>query len=226
MNSVYHRDFDAELEDEARAAERARIALYTPDDLAAAAQSASKLAYERGLAEGHSRGHSEAMTEIEARRAAALEALLPKLDRMLAERLEHRTALEAQMLDFTLSVCERVLPDFLDQHAPHAAAAEIRRVIALALNAPRLRIRLSPQTRDLMAPEIEALTAARLAPQQTEITADASLAPGNAHVAWDDGFAEYSYAAVCDEILAALKEATAMLTPSAVKETADTKKAR
>ena len=229
MNSVYHRDFDAELEDEARAAARALAAVYTAEDLSSAAESASKIAYERGQAEGHAAGHAEAMAQVEAHRVRALEALVPKLDRMIADRLAHRAALEGQILDFVLSVCERVFPDFIAQRSAHAAAEEIRKILAVALKAPRLRIRLSPATRDLMAPELSALTAERLSPQQTEIIADPSLAPGNAHVAWDDGFAEYSYADVCDAILDALQAATARLNspaPTAATQTASTKKAQ
>lgn len=214
MNSVYHRDFDAELEEEARAAARARAAIYTSDDLSAAAESAARIAHERGLAEGHAAGEAEALARIEARRAAALEALAPKLDRMLADRLAHRAALEGQLLDFALSVCERVFPEFIAQRSATAAAEEIRRLIGLALGRPRLRIRLSPVTRDLMAPELEALTAGRLGADQTEIVADPSLAPGNAHVSWEDGFAEYSYADVCDAILDALRDAAALLAPA------------
>lgn len=235
MNSVYHRDFDAELEDEARAAARALAAVYTPDDLSAAAESAARIAHERGLAEGHAAGEAEALGRIEARRAAALEALVPRLDRMLADRLAHRAALEGQLLDFALSVCERVFPEFIAQRSAAAAAEEIRRLIGLALGRPRLRIRLSPATRDLMAPELQALTAERLGAQQTEIVADPSLAPGNAHVSWEDGFAEYSYADVCDAILDALKDAAALLAPTSgaspanasasASETSSTKKA-
>lgn len=229
MTSVFHRDFDAELEAEARAEARARASIYTEEDLQAACTAVAEAARAQGHEEGHAEGKAEAMAAIEARRADALEALVPKLDRMLEDRLAHRAALEQQLVDFVLSVCERVFPEFVAKRSAHAAAEELRRLMAMALHSPRLRIRLSAATRDLMAPELEALARERMAPQQTEVTVDPSLAPGNAHVAWDDGFAEYSYAAVCDAILEALSAADAFFQPGdspAVAPSHSTRKAK
>ncbi|WP_102223665.1 FliH/SctL family protein [Acidimangrovimonas sediminis] len=221
MTSVFHRDFDAEIEAEAREAARVRAAIYTPEDLSAAAEAAAKLAHERGLETGRAEGEAAAMARIEARRADAYEALAPRIDRLLAERLTHRAALEAQLVDFVLSVAEKVLPDFVARRSAEAAADEVRRLMKLTLGSPRLRVRLAPTTRDLMEPELKAMTAERLGTQQVEVVADASLAPGAAHVAWDDGYAEYSYADVCDAILAALKQATADATAPATPEPTD-----
>lgn len=232
MTSVFHRDFDAEIEAEARAAARARASVYTQEDLQEAIAAAAGAAHAAGRLEGHAEGRAEALAEVEARRAEALAALAPKVDRMLAERLSHRAALEQQMVDFVLSVCERVFPEFIASRSARAAAEEVRRILGMALHSPRLRIRLSAATRDLMAPELEALTRERLAPEQTEITVDPSMAPGNAHVAWDDGFAEYSYAAVCDSILDALAAADELHAApaegaaAAIRETDPSRKAK
>lgn len=206
MTTLALRDFDAEIEAEARAAAHARACRYTEADLARAVAEAEARAHEAGRAEGHSEGREEAMGEIALRQAQATEALTPLISRMLEDRLTHHATLERQLVGFALAVCEKVFPEFIAARSAEAAAADIRRALSLALRSPRLRIRLSEATRALMAPELDALARESLDARQIDIAADPALADGEARVDWHDGFMESSFEAVCAGILETLRE--------------------
>ncbi len=205
MSRVVFRDFDAEIEAEARAAARAAACRFTQDDLDAAAADAAARAYALGREAGEEAGREAAEATLAARQVAALEAIGPMMARILDDGPAHRAALESQLLGFVLSVCERVFPAFMRRHAPEAAAAAVRRALSLALDSPRLTIRLSPATHALLAGELAGLADAPEAPAHLDIAADPALTDGAAEVRWQDGYMEYNYEAVCTAILRTLR---------------------
>ncbi|TMV83382.1 hypothetical protein FGG78_22860 [Thioclava sp. BHET1] len=209
MTTVFHRDFDAEIEAEVRAEAHARACRFTQEDLDAAVAAAAAAARAEGVREGHATGHAEALSTLAARRAETLDALAPQIAQMLEERLAHRAALESQMAAFALAVCEKIMPEFLATRSAEAAATEVRRAMGLALRSPVLRIRLAAEVRDLLAPEIEAMTADQLDPRQLDIAIDPALGPGEIRVSWQDGFMEYSFDRICQGILSALRASAA-----------------
>ncbi|WP_127900767.1 FliH/SctL family protein [Solirhodobacter olei] len=205
MTTLYHRDFDAEIAEEARAAARARACKFTQEDVDEAVAAAEMRGHAAGRAAGHAEGLAEARGEIGARQAEALQAIAPQLDRMIEDRLAHHAALERQMVGFALTVAEKVFPEFVATRSATAAAEEVRRTLALALHSPRLRVQLSAATRDLIAPEIEAMARNRLDAGAIEVAVDPALAEGEARVIWEDGFMEYSFEKICNGILDALR---------------------
>jgi flagellar assembly protein FliH len=205
MTTLFHRDFDAEIAEEARAEARARACEFTRADLDAAVAAAEDRAHAAGRSAGHAEGLAEARAEIAARQLEALQAIAPQLQQMIDDRLTHHATLERQMVGFALAVCEKVLPEFLATRSARAAADEIRRTLALALHSPRLQVRLAAATRDLIAPELEAIARERLDAGQIEISVDPALADGEARVLWQDGFMEYSFEKICSGILDALR---------------------
>lgn len=207
MTRLFQRDFDAELEAEALAAAHERACRYTQEEYDAALAAAVEFGRADGRAQGHAEGLAEAHASLASRQVEALEALRPQVAQMLEDRLAHHDALERHIVAFTLEVAEKVLPEFISARSPLAAAAQARRAIGLAFASPRLRIRLSQAARDILAPELEALVADRLAPGQLDVAADPALADGEARVIWEDGFMDYSFERVCARILAVLREA-------------------
>jgi flagellar assembly protein FliH len=214
MTRLFQRDFDAELEAEARAAAHERACRYTQEDYDAACAAAQARGRAEGLAQGRAEGLAEAHAALAARQAEALEALGPQIARMLEDRLAHHAALERQIVSFCLAVAEKVLPDIVAARAPEAAAAQIRRALALAMGSPRLRIRLSAATRDILAPDLAALAADQLSPGRIDIAVDPALAAGEARVIWEDGFMEYGFERVCARILGALRGAAGAGAPT------------
>ncbi len=207
MTNLFHRDFDAELEAEARAAMRERACRYTQEDLDAAVAEALARGHDEGKSQGYTQGLSEAFASLEARQVEALATLGPQLEELLKDRLQHRATLERQLITFVLDVAEKVFPEFLATRSAEAAAVQVRHALGLALGSPRLRLQLSEPTRAALAAELEALVRDRPASQQIDITTDPKLADGEARVIWEDGLMEYSYDRVCSEILRALRQA-------------------
>lgn len=217
MHPVFNRDFDRELEQEQRREERSAEAYFTSEDMEKATARARAEGFANGCAKGHASGTAETRATLDARRAAALDALAPRLDQLLAEADAHRRTLERQTLDFALSICQQVFPEFLHSRSHDRAAEQIRRTLGMALGSGRLRIRLSPAALVVVGPSIESLAAARGHADRLDLAADAALSDGDAQVQWDSGFMEYSFEAVCDRILATLRKSRAEFTSTTPK---------
>lgn len=207
MSYVFDRDFDSELDRERQEAERRARACYTPEDMEAAIAKVRAEAFRDGHTAGRAEGLAEARSSAERLRAEALGVLGPQLEQLIGAADRHRTALEAQVLDFTLSVCEQVFPEVLRSRSRERALDRVKKTIELALGSSCLRIMLSQQALPLLQPEIEQAARAIGLEARIELSADPALSEGDVRMEWDNGFMEYSFAAVCDRILTALKQA-------------------
>ncbi|MGC9370117.1 MAG: hypothetical protein ACP5DX_11315 [Paracoccaceae bacterium] len=207
MSYIFDRDFDSELDRERQEAERLSRARYTTEDMEAALAQARAEAFRDGHGAGRAEGLAQARGDAEALRAEALGALGPQLERLIGAADRHRAALEVQVLDFTLSVCEQVFPEVLRGCSHDRALDRVKKTIELALGSSCLRIMLSERALPLLRPEIERAAQAVGLDARLEIAADPALAEGDVRMEWDNGFMEYSFADVCDRILTALKQA-------------------
>lgn len=207
MNHVFTRDFDLELAHEDQEARRAARACHTPEELDAAVQAARAAAFADGMAAGHADGLAEAETANAARKVAALEGLQPQIQGLVQAADTHRAALEAQLLDFAMSVCEQVFPELLRHRAHDRALAQVRRALSVGLGSATLQITLSPDALELLRPDLEAAILETGLQGRVEMRADACLVAGDARVTWDSGFLEYSFTSICDRILHVLREA-------------------
>ena len=207
MSYIFDRDFDSEIDRERQEAERLRRACYTPEDMEAALSKVRDEALREGHAAGRAEGLAEARASAEALRAEALGALGPQLEQLIGAADRHRAALEAQVLDFTLSVCEQVFPEVLHGCSRDRVLDRVKKTIELALGSSCLRIMVSERALPLLQPEIEQAAQAGGLEARLEIAADPALSEGDVRVEWDNGFMEYSFADVCDRILTALKVA-------------------
>lgn len=209
MSYIFDRDFDRELDRERQEAERRARACYTPEDLEAALADARAEAFREGHAAGRAEGMAESRVSSEALRAEVLGTLGPQLERLIGEADRHRAALEAQVLDFALSVCEQVFPEVLRSRSRDRALDRVKKTIELALGSATLRITLAERALPLVRPEIEQAAQAIGLKARVELAADPALPEGEVRMEWDNGFMEYSFAGVCDRILTALRQARA-----------------
>ncbi|MEI4485513.1 hypothetical protein V8J36_04870 [Frigidibacter sp. MR17.14] len=205
-NSVFLRNFDDEIEAERRAADLALAQRFTEDEVAQAIAEARAEAFAEGRAVGKLDGIEETQATLAARQVEVLAQMIGPL-REIAERTgEHHAALEAQVTDFALSVCEKVFPEFLATRSVAAARAEVRRALGLALGKPAVKVRLSPTSHAILAAEIRSLVEGAPGEQHLDLAPDARLGDGDVEVAWEDGFMSYGYAQVCARILTALRQ--------------------
>ena len=205
---MFHRDFDAEIEAEERAAAQDRTRRFSQDEIDAAVKAAQENAVRQGYAEGYAAAMMASEQTLATRQTEALEAIGPPMQAFVSGQIAHREALERQLLGFILSVCDKVFPEFLARRSASAAAEQIRRSLSLTLRSPRLRIRLSAATHARIASELEGLARGGAVQRHVEITVDETMRDGDAHVAWDDGFMDYSFDTICNGILATLREMT------------------
>lgn len=216
--TLFVRDFDHERDQEAQEARRLLRARHTDEELAAAVAQARAEGRAEGQALGESAGWAAAQDSFAARQAQALDELSPRLETILQDAAAHRQALEAQSLDFALSVCEQVFPEILRGYSHTRAADRVRRSLRMALGSSTLRIHLSPEALTVLAPRIRAAAANRPDSARMELIADPQLADGDVRAEWDNGFMEYSFAAICDQLLTALRRSQFHPTQPLVKE--------
>lgn len=207
MTVIFERDFDLELAREDRQARRAARARHTPEELFEAVEAARAEAFDEGKNAGHAEGLADAARADGARRAAALEVLGQQIPAMVAANNSHRAALETQVLDFALTVCEQVFPELLRRRAHDRALAQVRRALNVGLGSVSLQISLSSGALQLLQDDLDAEIARNGLQGRVVLRADPALNDGDARVDWDSGFLEYSFSSICDRILCTLREA-------------------
>jgi flagellar assembly protein FliH len=207
MSLVFNRDFDLELAREDAQTRRDARARHTPEELAEAVSAAREAAFAEGRCAGHAEGLAQAAAADDARRAAILEALMPQMLSLVQAADTHRAALETQLLDFALSVCEQVFPELLKHRAHDRALAQVRRALSVGLGSATLQVSLSPEALRLLHEDLDISIAECGLQGRVEMRADPALADGDVRVTWDSGFLEYSYASICNRILRVLREA-------------------
>ncbi|PYE84511.1 FliH/SctL family protein [Pseudoroseicyclus aestuarii] len=208
MGALFQRDFDAELAEEQRAAVRAAHGGILPEEVEAAIEAARAEARAEGLAQGRAEGRAEAEAARAAADSAALQALGPQLTDIAEAAGAHRAALERQLLGYVQTICTRVFPELIEHRAEARAAARIRRAITLALGSGQLRIAVAPGSLAALTPSIRAVAEAEGLTARLEIEADPALRPGAISARWDDGVFDYSFDAICEQILASLRQIT------------------
>jgi flagellar assembly protein FliH len=203
---VFERDFSADRSEADETPFNSSTPIYSESDLRAAEQTARA----EGFEAGRSVGRSDAMEASEAIRAEerhdALLALAARIETLCADTGAHRAALEAQMTDFALVTCERVMPEILRTQSIDRAAAEVRRCLGLVMGSPRIRVVLSQRALDTHRAAIEDTIRDRHAGVEVELATDPALGEGDARVEWDNGVMDYSFGQIADQLLEALRK--------------------
>lgn len=211
MTLVFNRNFDEEQARESGGQKNCACGKPDQKQVEALIEAATAQGYQTGVQEGHKKALAEFRAESDQAQSEALTDIQARL-RSLSEKMDHHNAaLEAQILDFTLSICEQVFP-YLQQTQTHERAlTQIRKTMRLALNSPTITILLSPDALPKLTPFIEQITTELGLTEQVKLSADAKLKDGATIVEWQNGFMDYSFDAVCERILTALKAAQASI---------------
>lgn len=212
-NLLFTRDFDAEIDEERRMAECV-VPVYSPDDLAAAVEAARQEGFAQGLEQGIEDGRAEIGAALEARRAEALEQLLPEIATLIADRATHSTCLEAEMAAYVRDVSEMILPEILRSLGQQRLDAEIARIVKRAVGSPTLEIRVAPIFAEHFAADL-ASTNDRDG-QTIRVVPDETLEPSEVQASWRNGRSQYSFPALCRSILALVDDVAISPTPKAV----------
>ncbi|WP_084436985.1 FliH/SctL family protein [Pseudodonghicola xiamenensis] len=207
------RDFDAE---DARVAEGGQAPVEPEPIRSLPLDEVDRLlveARELAFAQGREQGADEVRTMLEQARetrvAATLEVLCSQVEVLLSQEDRRRREMERDMVGLALDIAERVAPEFLSAYGRGLTEERVREGVRMAQGSARLRLRLSPQMTEAMEADIADLLAP--AGPVPDVRADPALADGEARLDWDGGGLSYSLDALCDTVLAALREAAAKL---------------
>ena len=133
MSYLFDRNFDAETEALTPEAAPAPEPLFTRSDHEQALAEARAAAFEAGYQKGRAEAQEAALASDATRRLQLAEAVVPVLRDLFADAEAHHAALEAQMIDFVLSVFEQLAPDVSAALAEGQARREARRQARLVV---------------------------------------------------------------------------------------------
>lgn len=201
--SPFMRDFDAEIEAEA-AQQKHPDQAQTEDEILARIQAAADEAREAGFREGREEALAEAEATLAAARVAALEGLKPRLVKLEEELGAHSRAVEADLVSFFLTVCEKALPHVIEEHGPAMVEAELRRIARRAQGSRGLEVKVSPANHE----HVRAILI-DLLPEETagalRVIAEPGLGDSEIRADWQGGRSDMSYERLCRSILQRLK---------------------
>lgn len=197
MTAIFQRDFDREAEQEART----RAGRLTEAELDAIRSAA--------FAEGERKGRLEAEERMrgaaETLRAESLRELRDGLVTLLSGREAHERALETHLVDYAIAVGEKVLPELISTRAHQHVIAQIRRGLRMGLGSGRVLIRLSPEDRAILGPDLDRMIADAGPEGRVCVEVSGAVRPGDLSVTWDRGGLDYSLTAICEDILTLLR---------------------
>ena len=174
-----------EKEEAARAAELAEQnqtpppPTFTEEELQAAQATAWQ--------EGHQAGIVDAQQKQEAQTLSLLENLSAQISGMHVHQDLANERIAAEMTGFSLEVCRRILPSFVDSHG----GEELRDLLADCLEkitpASRILITVSPDSLGLLEPQVDVLAARSGFEGRMKLVADPALGPTDLVAVWDGG---------------------------------------
>ncbi|MHA6345258.1 FliH/SctL family protein [Roseivivax sp. CAU 1761] len=209
MRFIFDRDFDRELEIERGGPAAAGDALvsYGESDLAERCAEARAEGRAAGFEEGRAAALAQARDEMAAARQAALEALTAAVAGLAEQADAHRALLEQEAADLFARLAETLAPEAVARLAEGRLRAEMLDGLRLAVGSARVRVRLAPDSATRLAPEIARAAEPLGLSGRIEVLPDAEMAEGDGRVEWDDGFAEHSFAQLCERLSGALRAA-------------------
>lgn len=201
---LFDRDFDQELEAEARveAAPAPREAGPDPRLIAAQLAAAREAAYAEGEAAGFAAAEAELRAALESDIATTLAGLVPEIAAIRAELAAHQRQSSRDLAQMCHFLAERLLPELLERFGPRRLEAFCRRAARMAEGPAGAEIRLSPRMQAELAPVLGDLGTASGAPLR--LVADPALSDGEARASWVAGRADYAAEVLHAELLSTL----------------------
>ena len=201
MNRIFETDFDAEPVGAAPgpSAPDAGEAEVREEELRHAA-------YGEGYAAGLTAARAEAGRDLH----DLLGAVSREMGTLHAGAAAHRTAMEAQALDFARAACERIAPELVAAMGSDRAAAEVRRCMGLVVGSARIEIALSPTALERHGESLGRTLEADGANGRVRLQGDPSLADGDVRMRWEDGGMTYSMDDALGGLIGALRRHAAL----------------
>lgn len=195
---LFARDFDAEI-----AGERSRSADTSPSEaeIAAMVDAAREQGRDEGVRDGREQARLEFEGSVSAMRVAALDALAPRLDRLIKDQDAHRARVEAELASLLYAICENAVPHVLERHGGEYLRGEINRIVRRAQGSRWLEIRVSPEHRGDVEAILRGLLPDCSEQRDLRVLADRSLGTTEIAAGWQGGSSRWSHERLCRAIL-------------------------
>lgn len=205
ISSLNLRNLDEEGEDGTPGAGR-KGEHFTKDELEAKVKKAREEGRIAGYLAGAEDGRNEARDTALAAQAETAEMLAKELARLAVAAQEHRAALIAQVVGFTLQTCEVVFPELIDRFSKVRVKKMVGQSLKMAIGSIRIRIRLSPATMAALEDELRQRAAYYKCDGALDLAADETMHDGEARMEWDHGRLDYGFEQICNRLLAELRQ--------------------
>lgn len=208
MALIFPRNFDDELDRETRGdVDICTCAHPSPEELETRIEAAKSEAYQAGQEAGRAQALEDFHKEADQYQTETLTQVKDHLCNIFEKSNAHNATLEAQVLDFSLSICEQVFPYLLHSQSHERALSQIKKTMRMALSSPYIHIALSETALTYLGPYIEKTSSELGLTDRIKLSSDTKLIDGATHIQWKNGFMEYNFETVCERILTALKTA-------------------
>lgn len=137
--------------------------------------------------EGHQAGMTDAEKQKEAQTLALLENLGAQVSGMHVHQDLANERIAAELSSFALEVCRRILPTFVEAQGGEELRALLGECLEKITPASRILIAVSPDTLELLEPQIDGLAARSGFEGRMKLVADPTLGPTDLIATWDGG---------------------------------------
>jgi flagellar assembly protein FliH len=177
--------------------------MFSVEELAAARTSS--------YADGETAGLQTAMASVEARTARALEGIAQQIPSVLADRQQVVNAVAQEAARLAHALVARMMPELARTYGIGEIQAVIRDSLAMAVDQPRLTLRVHSDLGERLHPLLEGLALNSGFTGQVSLLTDPTLGPSDVRAEWGDGGAERLVARAWADVTAIVRHSVADL---------------
>jgi flagellar biosynthesis/type III secretory pathway protein FliH len=216
MNGLFLRNFEADQGAMAQQLEADGSAA-APMQTLSESELQERLARARldGFAEGRLAGELDtrkAMAESESAKAQELRAsILTQLEALSHEDAVRRLEMERDTADLLLALAERILPDFIDNHASDLIAERVFSGLKLAGEGALITISVAAENVARIREDAVTWTKSSFQQPKIEIESDPTLSQTSVRIDWQNGYLDYDINRVSAATIKILRRAVSKM---------------
>ncbi len=157
-------------------------------------------AREKAHAEGQQAGRAEVIQGLEQACELSLKTIAGKLEKLLSQHTAITEEVTQGALAAAAAVCRKVVPIMSQRHAVQEIEGFIVECLGIAIEEPRVVVRVPDKLLEKMRERIDALASAHGFDGKVVLLGDDAMGPEDCAVLWADGGAEKNGARLWDEM--------------------------
>lgn len=153
-----------------------------------------------GRKDGYEAGKTEIMAKVEARLAAAVEAVAGGINQMLAERARANAVRQDEPVHLALAMVRKLMPELARSGGLAEIEGVVRACMTEMIDEPRFIVRVAPDMADPVRETLEGMAASRGFTARLVVVDEPALARGDCRIEWAEGGAERDTARLMADI--------------------------